>query len=164
MDDICVICMGEFNIPTITKCCKSIFCFECLIRALQSTGNKCPYCRNEIKSNKEYCVIQDSSVTIPTSSNAKLQKKLFDELDKLEVLEKILEEIKKDSKSRILIFSNYVETFDKINKIIEDTGLNSTVLKGDSVQISKIIDKYENGNIRVLMLDSSNYGMGLISK
>lgn len=159
-DECCFICAEPFDMPTILNCCKNVFCLKCLLGALKSGGNKCPYCRSQLKSNKEYHVIGKCTKTI--DSEKKPPVKEFKDMDKADVLEKILMYIaKKDASPRILIFSDYSQTFEKIVKNIAKAKLKYEMLSGTPAHIVNVINQFNNGTINVLMLDSQHYGSGL---
>ncbi len=162
-NECCFICADNFDSPTILDCCKNVFCLKCLLAALKAGGNKCPYCRHVIKSNKEYHVISAKpDKKIKVVSNEKKSTKGFDQMDKSDVLEKILTYIaKNDQTPRILIFSDYSQTFDKIIKNIAKANLQYALLSGIPAHITNVINEFKQGTTNVLMLDSQHYGSGL---
>ena len=161
-DECCFICAEEFESPTILDCCKSVFCLKCLLSALKN-NSQCPYCRHKIKNNKEYHVISTKgSLKEKTSKNKTKTGKMFSEIDKADVLEKILYHISKnDEKPRILIFSDYNQTFSKIIGNIAKADLQYALLSGVPAHITNVINDYKQGIINILMLDSQHYGSGL---
>ena len=46
-DDYCPICLDKYVKPTVNKCCNNVFCFKCIITALNNQGC-CPYCREPL--------------------------------------------------------------------------------------------------------------------
>ena len=161
-DDCCFICADAFDTPTILDCCKSVFCLKCVVSALKMGDNKCPYCRHVIKSGKEYHVISGESDKRKKRVEKKNAIKGFNEMDKSDVLEQILSSISKNENSpKILIFSDYTQTFDKITKNISKAKLRYSLLSGVPAHITNVINDYKAGNINILMLDSQHYGSGL---
>lgn len=159
-DDCCFICADDFDNPTILDCCKSVFCFTCLLSALKAGNNKCPYCRQVIKSNKEYHIIGKKSNK--KQQKIKKKKNSFTEMDKSKVLEKILSYIAKyDDNPKILIFSDYYQTFDKIVDNIYRAGLKHKKIAGTPAHITNIISDFDEAKVNVLLLDSQHYGSGL---
>lgn len=158
-DECCIICTDPFDTPTITDCCKTIFCFACLMMCIKN-GSLCPYCRQKMDVKKGYHVIESGAIT--KNSKSKPKNSQFREMEKKEILENILSYISKtDENPKILIFSDYSETFDKITKGISKANLKHSVLSGTSRRISNIVSKFNEGEINILMLNSSNYGSGL---
>lgn len=162
-DECCFICADTFDTPTILDCCKSVFCLKCLLSALKAGDNKCPYCRYVVKNNKEYHVIsKNASKKSNTVSSKKKSKETFIKMDKADVLEKILSYLSQNEEiPKILIFSDYHQTFDKIKKNITKAKLTYELLSGVPAHISNVINDFMQGEINVLMLDSQHYGSGL---
>ncbi|QGR54143.1 helicase [Moumouvirus maliensis] len=164
-DECCFICTEPFDTPAILECCKSIFCLKCLAATLKAAGSgaKCPYCRHVIKSNKDYHIISNKSGKLSKSLPGKKESSNpFNKMDKAEVLESILKYISKnDENPKILIFSDYSQTFEKIIKNISKAGLQYSLLSGTPAHITNIINEFEAGITNVLMLDSQHYGSGL---
>jgi len=159
-DECCFICTESFENPAILSCCKSVFCLKCLVAALKSGDNKCPICRHKIKSNKEYHVISTKPIVKVVSEP--VTGRLFGDMDKPDALEKILRHIASvESKPRILIFSDYPQTFEKIIKNIAKAGLQYSLLSGIPAHISNVISEFKAGTTNILMLDSKHYGSGL---
>lgn len=160
--ECCFICADNFDTPTILDCCKSVFCFKCLIQALKTADNKCPYCRHVIKSHKEYHVIStkpEKQVQKPTNKST---GKKFGDMEKTDALEYMLTYIaKNDQNPRILIFSDFTQTFDKIINNIANAKLKYALLSGIPAHINNVIAQFEQGDINILMLDSKHYGSGL---
>jgi len=67
----------------------------------------------------------------------------------------------KDKNAKIMVFSNFTETFNKIqNKLVEEK-ISYGILKGTEKQIRKQIDDFSAGRIRILMLNAQYFGAGL---
>lgn len=159
-DECCFICTEPFDTPAILSCCKSVFCLKCLLSALKVGHNKCPYCRAVLKSNRDYHVIGNKTKLAKNGKNK--PTKGFRDMDKSEVLEKIPSYISKnDPCPRILIFSDYSQTFDKITNNIVQAKLQYQLLSGIPTHITNVISQFREGKINILMLDSQHYGSGL---
>jgi hypothetical protein len=164
-DECCFICTEEFDKPTILKCCNSTFCFACLIECLKTCGGTCPYCKQLVNKN-DYFIIEKTKGELK-SNDTKIFKPMegdvdFKNLQKESVLEHLLAYIKsKDKFPRLLIFSDFNATFDKIKSMLDSAHLVHNTLKGSSSRIARIIDEYNTGKINVLMLNSQNFGSGL---
>ena len=161
-DECCFICAESYDTPTILDCCKSVFCFKCLLSALKMSGNKCPYCMHVIKNNKEYHVITNDSGKKKNKIIEKDTGKTFKDMDKADVLEKLLMHISKNQESpRILIFSDYAQTFEKIIKNISNANLQYALISGVPAHITNVINQFNEGITNILLLDSQHYGSGL---
>jgi len=154
-NEMCIICAGSYQKPTVVHCCKNIFCFECLIGSLASCQNKCPMCREKVTKEK-YTVIEEGKKNIPKKKTPKIE---FKNMNKSDVLEYVLKYIrKKYVNPKILIFSDYSQTFENIKEIITKADLTHSKVYGQGSYINNTIDKFNSGKINVLMLDS--YIMG----
>jgi len=145
-EEICPICMCEFEIPTLLSCCNSMYCFECIAENTK-TNNKCPYCRRKIYK-KNFNVIKDN-----------VNKKKEDKnKNKMNMLLNILDN-RKDGK--FLIFANYANTFKKIEENLNKNNITYGILMGKAKAIEKMIKDFADGKIRVLMLNAKYFGAGM---
>lgn len=159
-DDCCIICADAYSQPTIMDCCKSVFCFKCLILALSKNKN-CPYCRHEMKG-KEYHVIGSKSDSKKKSKTESRVRKGFGQMDKSDTLEKLLCYLARHvANPKILIFSDYPQTFNKIVTNIARANLQYSLISGTPGHIANIIEQFYTGSINILLLDSNHYGSGL---
>ncbi|AGD92654.1 putative helicase [Megavirus lba] len=160
-NECCFICTEPFDTPAILECCKSTFCLKCLATTLKTGGSKCPYCRKPIKSSKDYHIISTKCKKIEAKPK-KISMDPFNKMDKADVLEHVLKYISKnDDSPKILIFSDYSQTFEKIIKNISKADLQYSLLSGVPAHITNVINEFEAGITNVLMLDSQHYGSGL---
>ena len=143
---LCMICLENPENKTITKCCQNSFCLNCLTQWCKRKNN-CPLCKHTLNIENDVYIV-----------NSKEKKQVKQDPTKLQGLHNILtSKFNKDSK--FLIFSDYENSFNEIENILEDLSINYARLKGNS--INKNVDKYKNGNLQVLLINSSNYGSGL---
>lgn len=156
--EMCIICAGPYVKPTISYCCKNIYCFECLMNSLLTCNQKCPMCRT-IVNKDNYSVIDEESKPKKIKINTSIQ---FNNLDKSDVLEHVLKYISTQYVApKILIFSDYRETFNKIIENIKNAKLEYAKISGIPTHITNVIDSFDAGDINILLLDSSHYGSGL---
>ena len=148
----CPICFDSPEHKTIVNCCKNPFCLNCIIKYLDhSQKNVCPLCRsNEIDSNK--FLISHENYKIKDIDNKKLKTKI-EELEKL---------INKYDNKKILIFSEYDNSFNEIIKIMFHKNKKFCKIKGGGVKgiISKFKNKGEN-SVDILLLNSKYCGSGI---
>lgn len=160
-EETCLICAEEFQNPTILNCCQSVFCLKCLMDCLKR-NRACPYCRQEVK-NKEFRVI--SQKPIRTKKQVKRPKstaKKFISMDKCDILECLLKFLKANCPNpKILIFSDYAQTFNKIITNIANANLQYALISGTPSHIDNTISEFNNGDTNILLLDSKHYGSGL---
>ena len=63
--------------------------------------------------------------------------------------------------SKFLIFSNYDSSFQNIYSILAKLNIKYVHLKGNGNVIKCMIDRYRNGDVDVLLVNSRHYGSGL---
>lgn len=162
-NDLCTICYESVQKKTLTGCCQNTFCFKCInLWLLQS--KLCPLCKinmsisdlyvidNDIKDNNEEEVEDESEDIIDTTKpNTKN--------DKYQNMELILQNLRSDAK--LLIFSAYENSFTNIILILDKLGIQFDYLKGNGYQIQAIIERYKNGSVKVLLVNTRQYGSGL---
>jgi len=146
--DNCPICCEEFAsiTPGILPCCNQLYCIPCLTQI----KGKCPTCRTLFQM-KDVHVIMDKSA-------AKKEQNTVNEITKIDAVIKIIND---KPNGRFLLFSNYDQTFQGlIDKLIENKIKYSKVM-GSGAVVNKTIERFKNGEVKVLMLNASNYGSGL---
>ena len=145
----CPICMDEFTKQTMLDCCGTSFCFECLTL---TSKNKhiCPHCQQKVNKNAIH-VFDDTK-----KSNNPLR-------DKLQTLMNIVSTTQNKNKcaSKYLIFANFAETFAKIRRTLTEASITNAILKGSQQEIQQTINEFNEGTIKVLMLNATNWGAGL---
>jgi len=150
-NDYCPVCLDSLTKPVLVSCCNKCFCFDCLAVSMgELHNNKCPHCRQNISSNDLHIISENES--------EKSKAKANELKDKLDVLIDIIQK-KKDGS--FLLFANYTETFNKIEKKFIEVGITYHILKGQSSTISKHINEYENKKIQVIMLNAQYFGAGM---
>ena len=70
-------------------------------------------------------------------------------------------EIIKSKKGKFLIFSDYFESFFAITKILDEHDIPFVQVKGKIGNIDSSIDKYKNGDIDVMFMNSKTDNTGL---
>lgn len=148
--EICFICADEYDNPTITKCCKHVFCFVCLTTAISKT-NKCPYCSREPK----FRLISDTTV-----KPKQVDENQFISLEKGKAFVALMNKMyETNPKARILIFSEQMDHCYDICKT-NDIKYKYAKFKGSRVYLNNALKKYEAGEINLLLIDPQNYGSG----
>ena len=146
----CPVCADTVTCPALTPCCKNYFCLECIGTAL--TFKKiCPLCRKPLNL-KDMTVIKEEDVVSSSS--------VSDE-DRLPTKqERLLELINSKKDGRFLVFSSYDNSFNTVRELLNKEGIPWSKLCGNTYQINKIIKKYSENKIRVLLLNAKYYGSG----
>lgn len=144
----CPICLDQFNTPVASKCCSNIFCMECLLKCMKNKSI-CPFCRAHIKPSDLHVI----------NNNIKNEIKKDKKLSKKDELLKILKN--SDSSQKFLICSKYDQVFFEISKELDDNNISYKILNGSAQRVLNIIKEYENGKLKVILLNSHNFGSGL---
>lgn len=76
-------------------------------------------------------------------------------------MELIMDIIGDSINKKILIFSNYNETFSIIKRFLDDNKLTYLELKGTKEKRDNAIDSYKTGNVNILLLNTIHSGAGL---
>jgi len=150
-EENCPICLDSVDDPcAIMNCCQKSFCLECILMSLKNS-NKCPMCK---------AVTRVDSLHIQSDTNAnKRAKKESGLLSKSNTLLEIVKNMKEDS--RYLIFSEYDGSFRRISYKLSERAIPFKVLTGNCNAQQKIIQQYKDGEVKILMLNATNFGAGL---
>jgi SNF2 family DNA or RNA helicase len=158
MEDIdttnCPICYSDVETPTLTPCCKNLFCFVCLCESIkrQTTGNPiCPLCRAEISSINDLHVVNKNANTIVEDSKPHSKTKI----------EEFINFVENNPKARILMFSGYDASFFQLTSEMTHRDIAFSTINGSTHRVSKIINEFSEGQYRVLLLNSRHVGAGL---
>lgn len=149
-DEICPVCMGELEKPTLVDCCAHFYCFECLTSILQ-LNNKCPHCQKNMNPTK---------IHILDEKNKKKYDKKKDVEKKKEKIDALLD-IVNDNKKKYLVFADYEQTFTKIKSVLEKKKISYGILSGSTTKIVKTVKDFESGKINVIMLNAKSFGAGM---
>lgn len=144
----CPICTQKVSNPSMTPCCKNIFCFECIMMSAHySKKNLCPLCRTKIDIKT---ITNITSNIIPSETEEqKLPTKI----------ESLMDIIK--NKGKYLVFSEYDNSFNKIIDKFNEQNISWHKLCGSTDVIKNIIKKFQDGSINVLLLNAKYFGSGL---
>jgi SNF2 family DNA or RNA helicase len=161
--DMCTICYDTVDKKTVTTCCQNTFCFKC-INIWLAQKKVCPLCKipldlsnlfvidndvvTEVIDGEESSIDNECDVSKPNCKN-----------DKYQNLELILNNLNKDAK--LLIFSAYENSFTNVIQILQNLDMKFDYLKGNGYQIQATIDRYKNGDVKVLLVNTRQYGSGL---
>jgi hypothetical protein len=153
-NNICSICYCIPETKTITNCCKSSFCLHCITTWLIQKP-KCPLCIKDLN-------IEDVFV-VTNTYDKETHTTVYNEITqytKFENMHKIMNDIMMNNEScKVLIFSEYDNSFVEIKLILDNLNIKSKIMKG--IGSNNIIDQYIHQDINVLLINSKSYGSGL---
>ena len=148
-EDCCPICLDDFTVPTIISCCNNIFCFECITR---SKNSKCPMCR---------CIFTPANLIVIDNEKQLAKAKAVVAQKLLSKKQNLINIIKNKPHGKFLVFSSYENTNDNISTYFIENKINYSKISGHISQINKTIDDFNNGNVKVLLLNAAYFGSGL---
>ena len=143
----CSICMDLITNPIMIEC-THIFCGGCLLKWLKNNRN-CPYCRNNINNMNKLIAIVDNNYKETEEENI---------YSKEETLLKIIND-KPDGK--FLIFSKNENSFEKIKQELIINSYNFELLKGNTTHMMNVLNKFRNGDINIILLNTQYAGSGI---
>jgi superfamily II DNA or RNA helicase len=157
--NICSICYCDIKSRVITVCCKNSYCDTCLSVWMDKSPDKsCPTCRD--KNVKVVSMFEDdNSSIIVNESQTEIQTQTESQKSKMEELQYLLINSMGD---KVIIFADYTSIFKEISKMLERENIKYVELDGGNItSIDRDISNYKNGEVRVLMTNSSLYGCGM---
>lgn len=163
--EICNICYSDIDNKVVLTCCQNSFCEAC-ITAWCETRNKrgkpssCPICRHDsvnlVKVEKEPILEQSQSQTetdiiVTDDSSSKTKMELLEEMFTTSQLGE-----------KVIIFADYTSIFKEISKLLERLQIEHVELDGGTIKaIDESVQRYKQGNVKVMMTNSSLYGCGM---
>lgn len=148
--EICAICYDEPKEPVLTPCCSRIFCGGCILQSL-SIRPGCPMCRE---------LLTPSSLKALTLVIKKVDKKntVIGPPKKIDALLKLLRENPTD---KFLVFSRYENPFSMMQERLVNENVTVKTLKGNKDVIANLLETFQEGSTRVLLLNANHAGAGL---
>ena len=146
-EDNCPICLEEIIYPMLAPCCNNLFCVQCLTNC-----RTCPFCREKIILST--CIVIDDKQVKKKEESIDTDK-LCSKVDNLITI------IKSNPNGKFILFSNYDRTFENVYSKLLENNISNNRLIGSHAVINNTIKNFENGKIKVLMLNALNYGSGL---
>ncbi len=156
----CIICFEDIENKTITKCCNHSFCLNCITSWIK-TNSVCPLCKIKINFDSLYYIDNNNTIIKNDNqiTNEIIETKTYNYADysKYDNLIHILKN--SDNKAKFLICSDYDNTFIEIEEKLKQIKIQYDKIKGN--HIINTINKYKNGDLKVLLVNSKYYGSGL---
>ena len=139
----CSICYDKKVKPILEPNCQNTFCGKCLFVWMKEKGT-CPLCRKLIES-KNLIFIETKHENTLLSTKEKT----------------IIEIINTDKNRKYIIFSDWDESFNKIRTLLKDNLIEFIEIRGSANIRASKIEKFKNGNINILFLNSNTDSSGL---
>jgi SNF2 family DNA or RNA helicase len=164
----CMICFGNLDTVMITTC-NHMYCGMCVNEMFKNTPTiKCPMCRNPL-TRLEVNSMVDKNLNLISGDDMKKKIETKEE-ENINIksggtkINEIINYIKENNKSKIIVFATKKETLDLMNDIFVENKVKFVNLKGNSFVISKQLKRFKNGEEQVILLsaDRANSGTNLI--
>jgi hypothetical protein len=149
--DMCNICLESFRNRCIVPCCAVSYCFECIMK-WAAVSHCCPTCKGPLNAQDVLLVTEGTAEATCVCGTSPAN-------NKMQNLTAILHSSPTDSK--FLIFSSFENSFDPISHMLGSNGVTYAFLKGNTSQVNCTVNQYKSGGVRVLLVNSRNYGSGL---
>ena len=157
----CSICMDTLDTPVILPC-THVMCGACILQWMRMPGSSggpnkcsvCPECRAPIEAAHLVAVVEEKH----KSNNVAVPPIVPRTLDKEETLIKLIHE---KPEGRFLVFSRVENTFNRISQRLQDEGINSCEMKGTTATMMRNLERFERGEVRVIMLNTFHAGSGI---
>lgn len=167
-DDMCPICMNQFDQPMITTC-KHWFCSDCIAMALARTCSTCPICRTPQQQNQLRLGVLFGQVPEDASSSLSLQTPFegTECTSKINALVRRLEEMRcHDPTSKALVFCNTSLAIPTICNTLKSRGFACRSIHGGmpSTQRGRSIEAFQTDpstTVFVLSMRSAAAGINL---
>lgn len=144
----CILCNQPHKQPSVLSCCQNIFCGMCIV-------DVCPLCKTSDFKKIPLSIKQldkDNGDNIISCANVVPNRTKIDT---------ILSIIGDAVDKKILIFSNYNESFTLIKKFLDEKKLVYLELRGTKEKRDNTLDSYKTGNVNILLLNTIHSGAGL---
>ena len=148
----CSICMGELNDTILEPNCQNLFCGKCLLSWLKDK-NTCPLCRHHLKIS-QLVYLSEKEGNNDNCSN-------FDTKPLSTKIEKIIDIINNNEKGKYIIFSEFDNTFSPICRVLKQSNITFSEIKGSNTTRKKNIEKFKYGDTQVIFLNSNYNGSGI---
>ena len=189
--DVCSICYETFSNKAVAPCCSNAFCFECISKWLlggEETQRHahafpgravrpgvCPLCKSDVAvrdllvvtaSHSELSVDGGGDASSSNShpeADGSVEKTTSPDKCKIDNLEAILHDrcCRGPGRSKVLVFSSFENSFGDIVRVLERLNIKHRFLKGNHFTIAGIEREYRQGDLDVLLVNTSHCGSGL---
>jgi SNF2 family DNA or RNA helicase len=148
-NEICAICFEEPKVPTFVLCCNRVFCGQCIVNWLQRAST-CALCRSTINTGslRKLTEVEEKRnvIVIPKKPTKR---------------EALLQILKETPNGRILVFNRYDNPFIELESELEELGFRVASVKGNRDVVSKTLEQFESGKIQILLMNSTQAGVGM---
>lgn len=147
VEEHCPICFDDYSVPTITDCCKNIFCSKCLLKTcVLNQTNICPMCRQTICATKLL-----KTITNETAAEERPG------IHKIQALIKYLQD---NINTPIMLYFPNQARFGKLKSALKNADIHYEILNGPRNSNRQKIEKFNTGNTNLLIVTNEDYLTG----
>ena len=147
-DKNCSICYENLKSPILLPC-THVFCGGCLLVWMRN-GNNCPECRAPIESRGLVAIVKQEEKTETDTRPVILSKE--------DTLLKLLND---KPNGRFLVFSRVDNGFWRLANLLRNNNIPFSELKGSTSQMMRILERFRNGELRIILLNTYYAGSGI---
>lgn len=144
----CSICYDNFKNPILLPC-THVFCGSCLLFWMRN-GNSCPECRAPIESRGLIAIVKQEEKTNDADHPVILSKE-----------HTLLKLLRDKPAGRFLVFSRVDNGFWRLANLLRDNNIPFSELKGSTSQMMRILDRFKQGELRIILLNTYYAGSGI---
>lgn len=145
----CAICMDTVKNPVMLDC-THLYCGECIFSWVKDNKN-CPYCRTPILSyDKLIAIVNDNSETTEIKKEVVLTKE-----------ETFINIVINKPDGKFIVFSKNDYGFELIKMKMVQNDITFDFLKGNTSHMINVLNKFKNGEIKVILLNTQYAGSGI---
>lgn len=149
LDDNCTICFSKLDKPVMEPSCQNIFCGGCILTWLNTNGS-CPLCRKAINRSELVYIDKDKQYVKPAEEQKNKTKE-----------QTIIHLIQENKDGRFIVFSDWDESFNAIREVLKANKIDFVEIKGSITTRTKKIEKFRNGEVNVVFLNSKTDSSGI---
>jgi SNF2 family DNA or RNA helicase len=149
LDDNCTICFSKLDKPVMEPSCQNIFCGGCILTWLNTKGT-CPLCRKAINRSELVYIDKDKQYVKPVEEQKNKTKE-----------QTIIHLIQENKDGRFIVFSDWDESFNAIREVLKANKIDFVEIKGSITTRTKKIEKFRNGEVNVVFLNSKTDSSGI---
>lgn len=157
---LCGICIDLIDNPVLLECNHS-YCATCLISWMEyktsnliNNNKNCPECRLQINPDKIIAIVKNKEKECSVENEITVPEQLKKE-------DMLLHIIKNNPTGKFIIFSNYDNNFMQLISLLRENQITSSELKGHTTHMCNVLDNFQKGNIKVILLNSYFAGSGI---
>ena len=145
----CPICMDDTQELCMYMCCLNVFCKRCVRQMNLLDHTTCPMCRGDLRLHD--IMMRSNHVSTATTNNSKYDKVVD-----------IVKSVFSRPDTRVLIFTWHENTLTQLTHALYAHHSQSfRILSGNVNTIKNKINCFNQGSVRILLVNASVYGCGL---